>query len=80
MFLKYPLPKLLFLPAGLRYTRYLAFVCQLTEADTTDAELPHIAMGTTANFAAVIGLHLKFRCPLLFNNQGCFGHDVPSLT
>ena len=42
------------LPACLLYSGDLALVCELTEADTADAVLAEISVGTTADLASVV--------------------------
>ena len=43
-----------FLPGGLLHTGDLALVSQLAEADTADAVVPQVGVGTAAQLAAVI--------------------------
>ncbi len=42
------------LPRSLAYARDLALMCQLAEADTANAVVTQISVGTTADFAAVV--------------------------
>ena len=54
-FVKVFLPRhIIFLERSLAHTGDLALVSQLTEADTADAVVPEVSMGTTAQLAAVV--------------------------
>jgi hypothetical protein len=56
------------LPTGFSDARYLPFVGQLAKAKTADTELPHVSVGTPADFAAVVGSYLKPLGALLLIN------------
>ena len=53
------------LPACFLYARDLALVCEFTEADTADAVLTKISMGTAADLASVISAGRELRLSLL---------------
>jgi len=57
------------LPACFLYARDLALVCKFTEADTADAVLTKISMGTTANLAAVVLSGRELLGSLLLENH-----------
>lgn len=54
------------LPRSLAHTGDLAFICQLTEADTANAVVTQISVGTTADLAAIVlsGRELRRSCLL----------------
>ena len=62
------------LPAGFLYARDLAFVCQLSETDTADAEFAKIGVGSATDLASVICSSGEFGCLLLFIDHGLFSH------
>ena len=55
------------LPACLLYARDLTLVSKLSEADSANAELAEISVGSSADLASVIGTSGKFRCSLLLS-------------
>ena len=55
------------LPAGFLYARDLAFVCQLTEADSANSIFSQVCVRTTADSAAVILSGGEFLLTLLFD-------------
>ena len=55
------------LPAGFLYARDLAFVCQLTEADSANSIFSQVCMRTTADSAAIILSGGEFLLTLLFD-------------
>ena len=69
---------LLDLPTGFGNAGDFAFISQLTETNTADAEFTHISMRTTADFAAVVASYLELGCPLLLSNHRFLSHKIPS--
>ncbi len=55
------------LPACLLHARDLTLISKLSEADSADAELAHIRMGSAADLASVVGASGKFRRSLLLS-------------
>ena len=66
------------LPAGLSHAGDLALVGQLTAADTADAVVPQIGVGTAADFAAVVLAAGELGFRLLLEDHRLFRHFFPS--
>ena len=62
------------LPRGLLHAGDLAFVSQLTEADTADAVVAQIGVGTAADLAAVVAAAGELRLSLLLQNHRSLSH------
>ena len=62
------------LPGCLADTGDLALVCQLTEADTADAVIAQIGVGSSADFASVIVAAGELGRLLLLQNHRFFCH------
>ena len=63
------------LPACLLYARDLAFVSELTEADTANAIFSQICMWTSTDSAAAVFSCGEFLFALLFDFHCCFSHS-----
>ena len=66
------------LPGSLAYARDLALVSQLAEADTADAVVPEIGVGTTAQLAAVVLPGGELGLSLLLQDHGFLSHNFSS--
>ena len=62
------------LPGSLANAGNLALVCSLAEADTADAVVAQVSMGTTADLAAIIAAGHKLGFPLLLENHSFSCH------
>jgi hypothetical protein len=69
----YPITQL---PAALGHSRDIAFECELSEAQTAQAELPHVRSRPAAQMASVAQPNLELRFFLFFRNLGSRGHFV----
>ena len=65
------------LPRCLPHAGDLALVSQFTEADTADAVVTQVGMGTAADLASGICTCGKLRFSLLFYFERCFSHRLP---
>ena len=62
------------LEGSLAHAGDLALVRQLTEADTADAVVAQVSVGTAADLAAVVGAGGELRRGLLFENHRFLSH------
>ena len=63
-----------FLPAGFADAGDLALVRQLTEADTADAVVAQVSVGTAADLAAVVSTNGELRLRLLLEYHRLLSH------
>ena len=64
------------LPASLADTGNLALVGQLTEADTANAVVPQVSVGSAADLAAVVAAGRELGLCLLLQDHRLLGHVV----
>jgi len=62
------------LPAGFFNAGDLALICQLTEADTADAVVAEVSVGTAADLAAVVLTGGELGAALLLKNHRFLCH------
>ena len=62
------------LPGSLADTGDLALISQRAEADTANAVVAEVGMGSAADLASVVGSCGKFRCSLLLVDHGLLSH------
>ena len=65
------------LPGGLLHAGDLALVSQLTEADTADAVVAQVGVGTAADLAAVVSAGGELGLLLLLQDHRLLSHFLP---